>query len=591
MLFHSSSPADTLRAQRVGSGLVILKEETLLRTTSKRLWITLVAVAAMILTALPIAGASSQKNPPTGGIAELQIIQYSDWHGQLDPLSVFGVGDFGGAAELASYFAAEEANNPNTLIITGGDDFGASLPLSNFFEEAPAVLAQNLMGLDVSALGNHNFDRGVEHLQQMVDLASYTYLGANLLDAEGNLQSDVDGIEPYKIFHFPGIKVGVIGVTNEEAPTLVFPGNFGNIVVGDAAEAAQHYRDVLARRGVDVFILVSHKGLRTTNPDTGELIDLANAVHGFDLVLGDHTDVQFSDTINGALVVENRSKGRTYSRISLEVKTGHGGVISKSVDFIDPISGDVTPDPAVQALLQPYRDELGPILSTVVGDSTVLIPRADACGTGNGRTCESLVGNVATDAMRDAYGTDFAMTNAGGLRADLTCPTVDLPTDFCPPFTPPPYPITQGQVLTVLPFGNVVATLTVDGAELKTFLEHGVAAMPGVAGQFAQVSGLCFTYDITAAPGSRVTGAVRQAADGSCTGPPVDLTSGSSYTIAINDFMATGGDGYPVVIAKATTRDFMDQVVANYIGAAGTISPTIQGRINCVGGGCPVVTP
>lgn len=548
----------------------------------------------MVLATLPIAGASSHKNPPKGGVAELQIIQYSDWHGQLDPLFVFGQGTFGGAAELATYFQQEEANNPNTLIITGGDDFGASPPLSNFFDEVPAVLAQNLMGLDVSALGNHNFDKGVDHLQDMVNLADYTYLGANLLDPDGSFQSEIDGIEQYKIFHFPGIKVGVIGVTNEEAPTLVFPGSFGDIVVGDAAEAAQRVRDRLARQGVDVFILVAHKGLRTTSPDTGELIDLANDVNGFDLILGDHTDIQFADTINGALVVENKSKGRTYSRISLRVKTGKGGVLSKSVEFVDPVSADVTPDPDVEAMLQPFRDELGPILNTVVGDSTVEIPRADACGQSAGRTCESLVGNVVTDAMRDAYGTDFAITNSGGLRASLTCPTTDVATDFCPPFTPPPYPITQGQVLTVLPFGNVVATLTVDGAEVKQFLERGVSAMPGVSGRFAQVSGLCFTYDISAAAGSRVTAAVRQAANGTCTGPAVDLTAGTNYTLAINDFMATGGDGYPVVISKATTRDFMDQVVAGYIGAVSPISPSIQGRINCTTSGvpaCPVVIP
>jgi 2',3'-cyclic-nucleotide 2'-phosphodiesterase (5'-nucleotidase family) len=538
-----------------------------------------------------MAGAAPGKNPPQGGVVELQIIQYSDWHGQLDPISIFGEGTFGGAAQLATYFKQEEANNPNTLIITGGDDFGASPPLSSFFEEAPAVLAQNLMGTDVSALGNHNFDKGVDHLQEMVNLAEYTYLGANLFDAAGNLQTDVDGIEPYKLFHFPGIKVAVIGVTNEEAPTLVFPGSFGNIVIGDAAEAAQEIRDDLARQGVDVFILISHKGLRTTDPDAGELIDLANAVEGFDLVLGDHTDVKFADTINGALVVENRSKGRTYSRITLEIQAGSGGVLSKSVEFVDPVSADVTPDPGVEALLQPFRDQLGPILNTVVGDSTVEIPRADACGRPDGRLCESLVGNVATDAMRLTYGTDFAITNAGGLRASLTCPTADVATDFCPAFTPPPYPITQGQVLTVLPFGNVVATTMVDGAELKQFLENGVSSMPGANGRFAQVSGLCFTYDIGAAPGSRVMGAVRQAADGSCTGAPVDLSAGSVYSLAINDFMASGGDGYPVVIAKATTRDFMDQVLADFIEAQGTISPSIQGRINCVGATCPVVSP
>jgi len=561
------------------------------RTRTRRLTIAIAAIASLVLTTLPVAGAGPPE-PPRGGVTELQIIQYSDWHGQLDPLSIFGEGTFGGAAELATYFHQEEANNPNTLIITGGDDFGASPPLSSFFNEEPAVLAQNLMGTDVSALGNHNFDKGVDHLQEMVNLAEYTYLGANLFDEDtGELQTDVTGVEPYKIFHFPGIKVAVIGVTNEEAPTLVFPDSFGNIEVGDAATAAQEIRDRLARRGVDVFILVAHDGLRTLDPPTGELIDLANQVQGFDLVLGDHTDIQFSGTINGALVVENRSKGRTYSRISLSVKTGQGGVLEKSVEFVDPVSADVTPDPAVEAMLQPFRDELGPILNTVVGGSTVQIPRADSCGRADGRLCESLVGNVVTDAMRLTYGTDFAITNSGGLRADLTCPTMDVDTDFCPPFTPPPYPITQGQVLTVLPFGNVAATVELTGAELKAFLERGVSAMPGADGRFAQVSGLCFTYDINAAVGSRVTGAVRQAADGSCTGAAVDLGGAASYTVATNDFMANGGDGYPVVIAKATTREFMDQVVADHVETAGTISPSIQGRIECIGAACPVPTP
>ena len=96
-------------------------------------------------------------------------------------------------------------------------------------------------------------------------------------------------------------------------------------------------------------------------------------------------------------------------------------------------------------------------------------------------------------------------------RAALTCPPTDSPTDFCPSFIPPPFPITRGQVLTVLPFGNVAVTLTVNGAELKTMLENGVSSMPGVNGRFPQVSGLCFTYNIENPVGSRVLSAVRQA--------------------------------------------------------------------------------
>ena len=135
------------------------------------------------------------------------------------------------------------------------------------------------------------------------------------------------------------------------------------------------------------------------------------------------------------------------------------------------------------------------------------------------------MGDVTTDAMRAKYGpigVEFAITNSGGLRDRLTCPAAGGGSGFCPPSTPPPHVITRGQVLAVLPFGNVVVTLTVNGAELKTMLENGVSSMPGANGRFPQVSGLCFTYDIDAAVGSRIQGAVRQAADGTCTGAPVD---------------------------------------------------------------------
>jgi 2',3'-cyclic-nucleotide 2'-phosphodiesterase (5'-nucleotidase family) len=149
-------------------------------------------------------------------------------------------------------------------------------------------------------------------------------------------------------------------------------------------------------------------------------------------------------------------------------------------------------------------------------------------------------------------------------------------------------------VLGVLPFGNVVFTVSINGAELKTFLENGVSAMPTANGKFPQISGLCFTYDISLAVGSRVLSAVRQAADGSCTGAPVDLTAASTYMIAENDFMASGGDGYPNVYTRGTTQDLMDEVLADFITARTPVSPAIQGRIVCTTSGataCPVVTP
>jgi len=294
------------------------------------------------------------------------------------------------------------------------------------------------------------------------------------------------------------------------------------------------------------------------------------------------------------LVVENLSKGARFTRVRLVFDTTTKTVIYKTADFHKPWTIGVTPDPAIKARINDLTTQLTPLLGVVMGSSSVEILRSDVCGRSDGRLCESLVGDVTTDAMRDAYssiGVEFAITNSGGLRDRLTCPPAGGGTGFCPPFTPPPYLITRGQVLAVLPFGNVVATVTITGAELKAFLENGVSTAVnlstpfglGANGRFPQVSGLCFTYNIEAAAGNRVTGAVRQAPDGSCTGAPIDLTAASSYKIAENDFMASGGDGYPVTTSKPTyaTQNIMDQVLADYIGANTPISPAIQGRIHC----------
>ncbi len=310
-----------------------------------------------------------------------------------------------------------------------------------------------------------------------------------------------------------------------------------------------------------------------------------------DAVLGDHNDLQVISRRPNKILTENRAKGIRFTRVRLLYDTSVKRVIYETADFHKPWTIGVTPDPAIQAMINDLNTQLGPIFSTVIGNSTVTVPRADSCGTPDGRRCESKIGNTVTDAMRTTYMTDFAITNSGGLRADLTCPAVDNSGDFCPAFTPPPFPITRGQVLGVLPFGNIIVTLSVNGAELKTMLENGVSAMPGINGRFAQVSGLCFTYNITAAPGSRVTGAVRQAADGSCTGAPIDLTAASTYSIAENDFMVAGGDGYPVFTSRGVSQEIMDEALADYVTANSPISPSIQGRITCVGATCPVVTP
>ena len=549
--------------------------------------------------------------PQPGRYKEVTILDISDYHGQLVPLSetadnLSGGGAsnpsfaIGGAAFLKPWFDVyrNEATN-GSITVAAGDSVGATPPISAFFGDTPTIELMNMMGFSADGLGNHNFDKGEQYLRNtLIPLAQFPYLSSNIVfKTTGKTPPQWS---PSKVFDdtFDGTKLNLVGFSNEDIPELIFPGGLGPFEVRDRIKAVQAEVDRLSSKGkTGPVVVMGHDGATagTLTDPTGPIVDLADALGGVDVVIGDHTNFQVVSTRpNGTLVVENLSKGVRFTRVRLIVDTSSKTVVYKTADFHKPWTIGVTPDPAIQARIDQLTAQLAPILGTVIGNSTVEVLRSDACGQSAGRTCESLVGNVTTDAMRKTYGTDFAITNSGGLRDRLTCPPAGGGTGFCPASVPPPYPITRGQVLAVLPFGNVVVTLTVNGAELKTMLENGVSRMPAVDGRFPQVSGLCLTYDISAPAGSRVTGAVRQAANGACTGAAVDLTAASTYALAENDFMASGGDGYPNFVSRVTTRDIMDQTLADYIAANTPISPAVQGRITCTTSGataCPVVTP
>ncbi|MFL6352757.1 MAG: bifunctional metallophosphatase/5'-nucleotidase [Bryobacteraceae bacterium] len=543
--------------------------------------VTTLLLAAFI-SAAPVNAAKAR--PPV----TVQILSISDWRGQVDPLVTDGT-QVGGAAVLSAYFRQERAANPNTLTLSSGGAEGASLPISSLFEDQPSVRAMRLMGFDADTLGNHNFDAGLVQLQSLINLASadtgavpgkrFTYVSANLRNLGGNLT----GVDRMRIFNVAGVKIAVIGITNPDAPTLVTAGNFGSIKVVDPVAAANRTAAVARRAGADLVIGIVHLGVIGIDPSgsaTGPLIDFANGVTDFDVILGgDETDTQFSAVVNGALLVQNRSQGASYSRTTITVDPACGH-IDKAVVFVTPLASAIVPDPAITALLDSYRSQLIPVLSTVIGSATHPIPLADSCGRPDGRTCESLAGNTVTDAMRTRYAVDFAIQNSGGLRADVTCPDAGGGSGFCPA-APPSNRITRGQVLAVLPFNNAAVTLAVSGAELKALLENGVSSMPLSDGRFPQVSGLCFSYDISAPVGGRVISAIRQAPDGSCTGTAVDFTASAIYPVAINDFMASGGDGYLVLSGRAEHRETLDQVLADYVTSSSPISPAIQGRIVC----------
>jgi 2',3'-cyclic-nucleotide 2'-phosphodiesterase (5'-nucleotidase family) len=560
----------------------------------------------------------------TKDLTEVTILDISDYHGQLPPLTeapdnigatppVFAIG---GSAFLKKWFEIYEAEaaltdpkHPAVLEMAAGDSTGATPPISSSFGDTPTIEVMNMMGIDIDGLGNHNFDRGSDYLRTtLIPLAHYPFVSANVVDTAGNTPSQWSKSH---VFTLPnGIKLGFVGFTNEDAPTLTKPGSFDPFHVGNATAAVNAEAALLAAN-TDAVVAMGHLGATggTLTAPTGPLVDLTDNVSNVDAVIGDHTDQQVLTTrSNGVLMTENRSKGLRFTRVRLVIGPGSEGVVYKTADFHKPWTIGLTPDAAIQAKINDLNAQLLPILGTKVGESNVAVPRGDACAAEttrtDGRACESLVGDIVTDAMRQQYSTDFAITNSGGLRANLTCPTADDATDFCPPslypFAAGHLPITRGQVLTVLPFGNQSATATMNGVTLEEFLETAVAPPPTTGtGRFGQVSGLCVEYNIEApakqfdaagtgilGTGSRVTRVVRQAADGTCdfaAGTPVVLDADHSYTVTINDFMMTGGDGYPSVRMSAATQDMLDQDVADYLATLpGTqVTPTIQHRVHC----------
>ncbi len=451
---------------------------------------------------------------------------------------------------------------------------GASPPLSSFFGDRPTIEFMSYAGFDADTFGNHNFDKGLDHLQTQIDLAEFRYVSANLDNVEDNLT----GVSPFVIKQFDGVKVAVIGVTNPEAPTLVAPGSLGTIEITDPAAAAMEARAQAKELGAKVFIAIGHLGIEgkdSNGQPTGPLTEFASQVKGFDLILGDHTNVKYKNVINGALVIENLSKGSTYARTNLHFDVQSRDKVTATSEFVVPVSNAVAPDPNVVSMLQPYRDELSRQLDGVVGVATDVFPRVN----NNERIREVALGNLVADSLRAAYGTQIAFTNGGGLRSSLPSSSylpkdksLRRPSDGYA--AGPPYDVVVGDAYSVLPFGNQSLTRTVTGSQLWSVLERSVSKAPAANGGFLQVSGFRFTYNSALPAGSRVLSVTLD--DGT-----VVVQDDSRYTATTNDFTNSGGDGYvELADGQGTTRNLMANDLLDYIRAKGTITPSTDGRID-----------
>lgn len=535
----------------------------------------------LILVALLISSASIAlaKDPDS---VTVTVVSTNDFHGALiGAAHSWSHGDVVGSADyVAGYLNIVEEENPGGMLYLDAGDAMQGTLISNYFYGASVIDAYNEMGVDAMTVGNHEFDWGQEVLQARYDQADFPFLGANIFFAKehGNPAKGHGGrphwVKPYTVLEANGIKVGVIGVANPETPSITNPVNVSNLIFSDPVAAVQDVLPEAEKEGATMIVVLAHLG--GFWPDFEEGIeDLACGLDPdeVDLIVSGHTHSRIDDVICGIPVVQAYSSGTAFARVDFEVDTKSGEVSSYEMNpypvttyqtyYGDPAeyqrwdTGEyqvVVPDPEVTAIVDDYAAEIEAIKNEVIGETTAAITR-------NYRM-ESEMGDWVTDIMR-AYdpAIDFAFTNSGGLRADID--VGDL---------------TFGEVFEVMPFDNTNVIVDLTGAQIYAVLEEGTTGAHGVI----QVSGLQFTFNYDAPAGSRIVGDVVDLSTG------LPLVLGDTYSVAVNDFMANGGDEYftlagaPRVDTYVLIRDLMvDWVKANSPFAPP--DPAVEQRITALG--------
>lgn len=503
----------------------------------------------------------------------IQLLDFSDWHGQIVPfVDVASKNKTGGAAMLSGYINRDRAMYPgSTLLFTAGDAFGATPPAVAMFNETPAVLVLNAMNLSADALGNHNFDRGIENLARLMDVADYPFISANL----ANTATALPKLKRWVMFDVNETKVAVIGITNLNFVTVIPPGAAGPVTVtSDSAKAAMDARAEAAAAGAKAFVLLTHQGM--LDDGKGPLLDFAKTLSGFDVIFGDHTDLHYEATINGALVIECESKTKEYVRVLLTFDTNGNLVKPLTASFTIPKhDGSVLADPKIEAIMAPFQASISGLLDLKVGEATAVFiqDRSE-------RTKETALGNLIADAFRWNYKTDIGLVNGGAIRQALpSSHLVNLTTSGSlrrDINVSGPYDLVEGDVITVQPFNNELVVFTVTAPILFRTLEHSVAMYPAQSGGFAQVSGLKFEFDPNLPSGGRVFSVTMDS------GEKVAADSANTYTVATNDFLLEGGDGYNftgVDLTAVTTQGVDRTVLSDYIKYKKSITPIKEGRI------------
>lgn len=494
--------------------------------TPKRTRSVLFGLALAVVLALP---APSQ--PPV-----LTILHFNDVY----QLTAVDGGRRGGFDRLATVVKRHRAQERPSLLLFAGDLISPSVE-SSIFKGAQLIDGMNHLGVDAATFGNHEFDYGPEELAKRVRESRFPWVVGNVF-APG--LRPFPGVKPWLVLSPGGVPVGILGLLTEDTAVLSSPGNttFGNVFT-----VAREVVRILRARGARVIVALTHLSMAQDQ-------QLLREVPEVDLVIGGHEHDPLTATVGGRLVAKAGSDAK-WLGVTLLSLDGSRRAQHQLVD----VDERVPPDPEMAKLVQHYSERLSRELEVPIGETTVPLDARNVTV----RQQESNLGNFIADVMRAAVGADVAITNGGGIRTNALFPAGR---------------ITRKDVLAWLPFGNVVVKVAVTGAVIRQALENGVSQWEQVAGRFPQVSGLRYTFNPTRPVGSRILEA--RVGD-----RPLD--EAATYTVATNDFMLRGGDGYAMlatgqVLVSPVDGPVMANAVMEAIQRLRTISPRVEGRITLV---------
>lgn len=506
----------------------------------------------------------------------LRILHINDFHSRFE--SITGTDStcnaegeekgecFGGIARLKTEIdlKRQEARDAgeNVVLLSAGDNFQGSLFYTQYKSQIVADF-MNDMGFDVVATGNHEFDDGPAEFAKFLAAAKFPIIGGNYdTTADPDLQGRPRGVI---VLNIAGEKVGVVGATTEETPEIA---TVGDVKFESVTEYVKGAVGALEGAGINKIIVLSHIGYPVDQ-------NLGKAVSGIDLIVGGHTHTFLGD-VPGSVgpyptIVKNPDgkdvpivTAGQYGKVLGDIKVtwDDDGNVTSTEGAPILLDASVTPDQGFLDRIAEAGKPLETLKAKVVGSATAEIVgdrnvcRVEECSMGN------LVADAQLDRVKD-QGVTISIANSGGLRASIDAGD-----------------ITMGEVLTVLPFSNTLATFQIKGSGIIAALENGLSQIEDIAGRFPQVAGLKYTFDKTAPVGSRLIGDVL-VQDGD-NWVPIDPDK--EYGVVTNNYVRGGGDGYEVFATQSVNAyDFgppLEDVLADFIAKqGGTYTPYTDGRI------------